>query len=116
VIPRVRHCIECPRCLTRYLLGFSPYRNGSYLTPLKAGLSDAWMLYCACARPPHGSRWSWNELKMYIIPREAHRRGYGPPEEICRFSECRGSGVVSSRDSADTRALSARMGTNGEPV
>jgi len=28
---RIRHCIECPKCRTRYLVGYSPYRNGSYL-------------------------------------------------------------------------------------
>jgi len=31
---RIRHCVECPKCLTRYLVACSPYRNGSYLVPL----------------------------------------------------------------------------------
>ena len=35
--PRIRHCVECPKCHTRYLVGFSPYRNGSYLMPLSGG-------------------------------------------------------------------------------
>jgi hypothetical protein len=34
---RVRHCVECPKCHTRYLPGFTPYRNGSYLIPLTKG-------------------------------------------------------------------------------
>src|SRR3979409_537204 len=55
---RVRHCVECPKCLTRYLVGFSPYRNGSYLMPLSAGFSEEWTLYCSCGRPPISSRWN----------------------------------------------------------
>jgi hypothetical protein len=79
---RVRHCVECPECLTRYLVGFSPYRNGSYLKPASAGLTEEWTLYCSCGRPAVCSKWSWNELKMYAIPKSAHDRGYGSPEEI----------------------------------
>src|SRR5437660_538137 len=79
---RVRHCVECPKCRTRYLVGFSPYPNGSYLLPITRGLCDEWILYCSCARPPHSSRWNWNELKLYDVGNQAHHRGYGPPEEI----------------------------------
>jgi hypothetical protein len=79
---RVRHCVECPKCLTRYLPGFSPYRNGSYLMPLAEGFADEWTLYCACGRPPSSSRWSWRDLKLYAVSNQAHDRGYGPPEEI----------------------------------
>ncbi len=79
---RVRHCVECPKCLTRYLPGFSPYRNGSYLLPLAEGFADEWMLYCACGRPPISSQWSWSNLKLYAVSNQAHDRGYGPPEEI----------------------------------
>src|SRR5712672_2623069 len=79
---RVRHCVECPKCLTRYLPGFSPYRNGSYLMPLVEGFADEWTLYCACGRPPISSRWSWSDLKLYAVSNQAHDRGYGPPEEI----------------------------------
>ena len=28
-MPRIRHCAECPKCGTRYLIAGSPYRNGS---------------------------------------------------------------------------------------
>ena len=79
---RVRHCVECPKCLTRYLPGFSPYCNGSYLMPLAEGFAHEWTLYCACGRPPISSRWSWSDLKLYAVSNQAHDRGYGPPEEI----------------------------------
>jgi hypothetical protein len=79
---RIRHCVECPKCLTRYLPGFSPYRNGSYLLPLAEGFADEWTLYCACGRPPVSSRWSWSDLKLFAVSKRAHDRGYGRPEEI----------------------------------
>jgi len=80
--PRVRHCVECPKCLTRYLLGSSPYRNGSYLIPLAEGRAEEWTLYCSCGRPAISSRWSWSDLKQYSVPTQAHHRGYGSPKEI----------------------------------
>jgi len=78
---RVRHCVECPKCLTRYLPGFSPYRNGSYLIPLAEGFADEWTLYCACGRPPISSRWSWSDLKLYAVSNQAHDRGVNPSVE-----------------------------------
>jgi hypothetical protein len=56
VMLRVRHCVECPKCRIRYLPGFSPYRNGSYLVPLTENLPTEWTLYCSCCTPPCGSR------------------------------------------------------------
>jgi hypothetical protein len=82
--PRVRHCVECPKCHTRYLVGFSPYRNGSQLVPLVAGILEEWILYCSCGRPATSSRWNSTELKMYAVSDQAYGRGYGPPEEIVR--------------------------------
>jgi hypothetical protein len=82
---RVRHCVECPKCSTRYLVGFSPYQNGSYLVPVSKASWEEWILYCACGSPPHSSRWNWNELKLYAVPNGAHHRRYGPPEEIVRI-------------------------------
>lgn len=79
---RVRHCVECPRCLTRYLVGFSPYRNGSYLVPLAWESFEEWMLYCSCGSPHISSRWSGRELKEYEVSQVAHGRGYGAPGEI----------------------------------
>ena len=45
-------------------------------------LSEEWTLYCTCGRPPVSSRWSWNELRLYFVSKQAHARGYGSPEEI----------------------------------
>ena len=82
---RVRHCVECPKCCTRYLVGFSPYRNGSYLLPVTPGSHEEWTLYCSCLTPPSPTRWSWYELEPYEVSGTAHLRGYGPPEEIVRL-------------------------------
>ena len=79
---RVRHCVECPKCRTRYLAGFSPYRNGSYLVPIAKWYGEEWILYCSCGVPPHSSRWNWDELKLYVVNNQAHHRGYGGPEDI----------------------------------
>jgi hypothetical protein len=79
---RVRHCVECPQCRTRYLVGFSPYRNGSYLLPVVPKISVEWILYCACAELPVRSRWSGQELHPYAVSRPAYHRGYGSCDEI----------------------------------
>src|SRR3974390_3865660 len=39
---RVRLCAVCPKCGMRYLIGFSPYRNGSYLIPAARGMPEEW--------------------------------------------------------------------------
>lgn len=83
---RVRHCIDCPKCRTRYLVGFSPYKNGSYLLPLSDGIQDEWTLYCSCATPPIRSQWRWNELDVYTVSGPAYDRGYGAPQEITHFT------------------------------
>lgn len=80
--PRIRHCAECPRCLTRYLIGFSPYSNRSYLVPIVSGSSDEYILYCSCGTPFTSSRWHWSEFKAYAVSKSAHDRGYGNAEEI----------------------------------
>lgn len=82
---RIRHCMECPKCRTRYLVGFSPYPNGSYLVPLVTGTSQEWTLYCSCGTPPSSSRWRADEMKAYQVSTRAHGRGFGPPEEIVRL-------------------------------
>jgi len=79
---RIRHCVECPKCSTRYLVGFSPYKNGSYLIPVARGTYQEWTLYCSCGTPPSHSRWRSEEMKTYQVSRCAHGRGFGPPEEI----------------------------------
>ena len=62
---RVRHCVECRECRTRYLIGFSPYRNGASLVSSGAGGPEAWVLYCCCRNPPASSHWVGDELKGY---------------------------------------------------
>jgi len=81
---RVRHCVECPKCLTRYLVGLSPYHNGGYLRPFDPGFSDEWTLHCACGRL---SRWTGTELTLYVVSSQAYGRGYGSPEEILPAGE-----------------------------
>ena len=66
----------------RYLIGFSPYPNGSYLVTLMNGTSEEWILYCSCCQPPSSSRWSRSQVKKYAVCSQAHRRGYGRAEEI----------------------------------
>jgi hypothetical protein len=84
---RVRHCVECPECRTRYLVGFSPYRNGSYLLPVLPEISVEWILYCACAKLPVRSRWHGEELNRYAVSRQAYHRGYGSSEEVVLLME-----------------------------
>jgi hypothetical protein len=79
---RVRHCVECPSCRTRYLVGLSPYPNGSYLLSTTVGSWDEYTLYCSCRRPAATSRWKWNEMKPREVSTAAYHRGYGTHEEI----------------------------------
>jgi hypothetical protein len=90
----LRHCVECPKCLTRYLIAFSPYCNGSYLLRTAAGFSEEYILYCSCGRPPASSRWRGNEVRRYAVSKTAYSRGFGTPEEIvpCPISRKGNSG------------------------
>src|SRR5580693_7683770 len=87
---RIRRCVECPRCLTRYLVAFSPYRNGSYVVSTVAGFPEACILYCSCRRPPFSVRWRWSEVKAYVVSKSAQDRGYGMPDEIVLEAESHG--------------------------
>jgi hypothetical protein len=78
----IRRCVECPKCFTRYLIGFSPYRNGAYLVPTAPGTSEEYALYCSCRRPSASSQWKWSEMKAYAVAKVAHARGYGSCHEI----------------------------------
>jgi hypothetical protein len=78
---RLRHCIECPECHTRYLIGFSPYCNGSLLVSIGPEFSE-YKLMCACQRGAVCSRWQRNELKVYDVSRAAYARGYGSTHEV----------------------------------
>jgi len=79
---RVRHCVECPRCHTFYLIAFNPYRNGSYLVRTGTGSSEEYTLYCLCDGPhaPNVSR--WREVQACEVSRTAHQRGYGSLQEV----------------------------------
>jgi len=79
---RIRHCVQCPKCRTLYLVSASPYRNGSYLVRTPPSSLDEYTLYCACSVPAATSRWRSADMKACEVSRTAHRRGYGPPEEI----------------------------------
>lgn len=81
-MPRIRHCAECPKCGTRYLIACSPYRNGSYLVPTVMGCGDEYILYCCCRELPVASRWKAGELKACEISKPAYDRGYGTAEEM----------------------------------
>jgi actin-related protein len=81
----VRHCVECPKCLTRYLIGFSPYYNGSYLVRNAADSRAGYALYCSCRTPFVSSLWKEDEVKSYEVSKAAHDRGYGTPEEIVQI-------------------------------
>jgi hypothetical protein len=81
----VRHCVECPRCLARYLIGFSPYSNGSYMVRNAPGSGAEYVLYCSCRGPFVSSLWKADEVKSYEVSKTAHDRGFGTPEEIVRI-------------------------------
>jgi hypothetical protein len=79
---RLRHCVECPECCTRYLIGFSPYSNGAYLVSEASEALGDYTLFCFCRRPRVVSRSSRNKLKVYEVSNAAYVRGYGPAGEI----------------------------------
>lgn len=84
---RIRRCLECPQCHTRYLIGFSPFANGAYLIPTIAGSCDEYALYCSCGRSRSPSLWKSVEVKPYIVSKVANDRGYGTPQEILPISD-----------------------------
>ena len=81
-MPRIRHCVECPSCRTRYLLSFSPYRNGSRLVTEVPGAWDDYVLYCSCSPGSMASRIRSHDVKRCDVTREAYCRGYGTAKEI----------------------------------
>jgi hypothetical protein len=87
---RIRHCVECPKCWTRYLLARSPYFNGSYLIPTVTGSLEEYTLCCSCATTPVRSHWRWDEMKTYRVSKAAYHRGFGTPEEVLAM-RCRRS-------------------------
>ena len=79
---RIRHCVQCPKCHTWYILAFSPYGNGALLVPTIPGSSEEYTLYCSCAKPRAVSRWRWCDVLTCAVSQLAHQRGYGSSEEV----------------------------------
>lgn len=79
---RIRHCLECQQCRTRYLVGFSPYDNGAVLLQQWDGSCERYTLLCSCGEPFTISRSTENKLKKCRVAIHAYHRGYGSPEEI----------------------------------
>jgi hypothetical protein len=79
---RLRHCVECPQCRTRYLMGFSPFGNGSYLVLRVSEYAQEYKLICWHCQPPVCSRWDSTEIKIYAVSKQAYARGYGSPDEV----------------------------------
>ena len=79
---RARHCIECPRCLTRYVISLSPYDNGSYVIPAVEGSGDEYILYCSCSRRSVRCRWESSEVMLCNVMKAAYKRGHGTAREI----------------------------------
>jgi hypothetical protein len=80
--PRIRHCVECPRCRTSYLIAFTPYRNGSYLLRMGVGAAEDFILYCFCEGEHKATVSRWPEIKACKVSKPAHDRGYGSPDEV----------------------------------
>lgn len=79
---RLRSCVECPKCHTRYLIGSSPYYNGSYIVAYPPSGADLLRLYCTCGDLLTSHVFKFSDLKMHAISEWAEKRGYGSPEEI----------------------------------
>lgn len=82
LVPRIRHCVECPSCHILYLVSLSPYRNGSYLMPTMRGSLREYALYCSCRRGSAARVWRWSEVKACEISKAAYDRGYGTRDEV----------------------------------
>jgi hypothetical protein len=80
VPPRIRQCVECAWCRTRYLIGFSPYANGSYLLPSNRRDVEEYRLHCSCGKAP--ARLVWSDPRAYAVSSSAHARGFGAPDEV----------------------------------
>jgi len=83
---RVRHCVECPKCHTCYLIAFSPYRNGAYVVRTSAGSREEYTLYCFCEGAQVPSCGRRREVKACEVSKAAHNRGYGTLDEIWPIS------------------------------
>jgi hypothetical protein len=78
---RVRHCVECPRCHTCYLIAFSPYSNGSYLVHMTSDLEE-YTLYCFCDGARKANVCRRPEVKACRVSKPTYERGYGSHDEV----------------------------------
>jgi hypothetical protein len=106
---RIRHCVECPKCWTRYLLARSPYFNGSYLIPTVTGSLEEYTLYCSCATTPARSHWRGDEMKTYQVSKAAYDRGFGTPDEVFAVRRRRTSTDAAPRHEVTERPLSSHF-------
>ena len=79
---RIRSCVECPNCHTRYLIGFSSHSNGSYIVSHPQRAAVMHRLYSTCSNSPSPYAFKFSKLKMYDISDWADRHACGSPEEI----------------------------------
>ena len=96
-MPFIRQCIECRKCATRYLIAFSPYRNGSYLWRTSLSHWDEYILYCVCQQPPVFNSCKEDGLKTYVVSKAAHDRGYGSADEVVAMEALRNRRQTVSR-------------------
>lgn len=106
---RIRHCVECPKCWTRYLLARSPYYNGSYLIPTVTGSLEEYTLYCSCATMLLRSHWRWDEMKTYKVSKAAYDRGFGTPDEVFVMRRRRPSTEAAPRYEVTETRLSSHL-------
>lgn len=85
LMSRIRHCLECPNCETRYLISLSQFQNGSYVVSVSYGSCEEYILHCSCGRV--ASRWRGTGVRTCQVSRAAYERGYGTSEEIVAFGE-----------------------------
>jgi hypothetical protein len=110
---RIRHCVECPNCLTRYLISFNPYSNGAYLRPVVNGCCDEYILYCSCRRGTGVSSWRANEVMPCKVSNAAFNRGYGTSAEIRPVPKSRESwSFDASQYLNDWKSQDRRKGTS----
>lgn len=79
---RIRHCVECPECRTRYVIGFSPYDNGTCLLIRREGNSERYTLLCSCGEPFSITRLHEKALIRCVVLTCAYQRRYGSSDEI----------------------------------
>ena len=79
---RVRHCIECPKCLIRYVISRTPYGNGAYVIPAIKDSGDEYIRYCSCSGRSFRSRSRSGEVMLCYVLKPAYERGYGTAREI----------------------------------